>query len=77
MTDEKTEEKLEEFKVTFKNGALANLERLSARFSLDGDLDKVVEKAVKLLTFVQNAKGGKVLWDNESGERYFVEVDKL
>ena len=77
MADEKVEEKLEEFKVTFKNGALANLERLSARFSLDGDLDKVVEKAVKLLTFVQNAKGGKVLWDNENGERYFVEVDKL
>jgi hypothetical protein len=72
-----SEEKLEEFKVTFKNGALENLERLAKRFDADGDLEKVVAKAVKLLTFVHDAKDGKVIWEKEAGVRYFVEIDKL
>ncbi|MDE2016028.1 MAG: hypothetical protein KGI72_05895 [Patescibacteria group bacterium] len=76
MIEEKGE-KLEEFKITFKNGALENLGRLSARFNANDDLEKVVAKAVKLLTFVKDAKNGKVFWDDEKGERYFVEIDKL
>lgn len=77
MADIKKEDKLEEFKLTFKNGALDNLERLSARFNTNDDLEKVVAKAVKLLTFVKEAKNGKVSWETEKGERYFVEIDKL
>jgi len=75
--DKKKDDTLESFKVNFKNGALENLKRLSGRFKLDGDLEKVVGKAIKLLTFVKDAKNGKILWDDEKGDRYFVDIEKL
>ncbi len=69
---------LEEFKLSFKNGALANLKRLATRFSVaDDDLEKVVAKAVKLLTYVQVSKNGKVFFDDEKGDRYSVTLNDL
>jgi hypothetical protein len=78
MADEKDKGKtLEEFKLTFKNGALKNLQRLAVRFKADGDLENVVAKAIKLLTYVQGAKDGKVLWDTEKDGRFFVDIENL
>ncbi len=77
MGEEKQDQQLEEFKVTFKNGALKNLQRLATHFKTGDDLERIVAKATKLLTFVQDAKNGRVFWENDKGERYVVDIDNL
>ena len=84
MDDEKTKEKEESkredgFEIVFKNGAFDNLQRLSGSSEpSEEELREVVEKAVKLLTYVSNAKNGKLLFtDKESGELYNVDINKL
>jgi len=69
---------LEEYKLSFKNGALANLKRLATRFNVpDDDLNQVVSKATKLLTYVKDAKDGKVSFSDQKGDRYFVNINEL
>ena len=79
MAEEVVKKEVEtEFKLLFKNGALDNLKRLSKRFNVpEEDLDKVVEKAVKLLTYVKDSKDGKITFEETNGERYFVNINEL
>lgn len=78
--EEKTEytHQIEEYKLSFKNGALKNLKRLAVRFGVpDDDLDEVVSKAVKLLTYVQDSKDNSVSFVDKKGIRYIVDIENL
>lgn len=70
------EKQEEQFEVVFKNGALKNLKELATLFGVpETELSKIVSKSTRLLTIVKNAK--KVSFEDESGNRYYVDVRAL
>lgn len=76
---EESKEELGQFEITFKNGALDNLERLATRFGIspEEDLNKVVAKAIRLLTIVKDAKDSKVRFRDKNGDDFFIDINNL
>lgn len=76
---EDTKEKIEEFEIIFKNGALENLTRLADQFdsSENDGLRLVVAKAIRLLTYVKDAKEGKVFFKDKKGDTFNIDIDTL
>lgn len=74
VDDNKTHE--EQFELVFRNGALSNLKSLARNFDVPEDnLKEIVNKAVKLLTFVKDSDS--ILFKDASGTHFRVDVKKL
>lgn len=65
----------EEYQLSFKNGALANIKSLASVFDISEDnLQNVINKAISLLSVV---KDSEFVYFEKNGERYKVNIRKL
>lgn len=73
---DKKSEDLEQYEVTFRNGALVNLKKLARDLDVpESDLREVVNKSINLLTLAKNAN--IVVIENQKGDRYRIDLKKL
>jgi hypothetical protein len=66
---------LASYDLTFTNGALDNLRKLSSRLGNGDDLDATVDKAIKLLGLFRDLEIEGV--ETKKGDRYKINLDKL
>lgn len=65
----------EEYQLSFKNGALANIKNLASVFNIsEENLQDVINKAISLLSVV---KDSEFVYFERDGERYKVNIKKL
>lgn len=68
-TKTKSGEAEEQFEVSFRNGALANLKTLAKAYSVSEDeLGDLINKGIKVLGWIKNAK--EVSFEDAGGDRF-------
>jgi len=77
MADEtSTPPQEEQYELVFRNGALANLKSLATKLGVpESDLKQIVNKGIKLLTIVKDAKS--LTLEDQNGDRYRIDIAKL